>query len=163
MSHFLDLILPPIIVGMLLLMIVSLTGRMTESQIDARLNGEMQQFANVALSALQEELRHVDEIEAISESELHYQTIDGDLVSITHQGRDLLVSRKRPNVIIPEVVRFPARLTAVRFQMIQLQANGPNLLRVYVESESVANEKMTNSPARQRSYAQRDFFLRNIN
>ncbi len=163
MLNFLDLILPPIIVGMLLLMIVSLTGRMSESQIDARLNGEMQQFANVALSALQEELRHVDEIESISESELRYQTIDGDLVSITHQGRDLLVSRKRPNVNIPEVMRLPARLTAVRFQMIQLQANGPNLLRVYVESESVANEKQTNSPSRQRSYAQRDFFLRNIN
>jgi hypothetical protein len=163
MSHLLDLILPPIIVGMLLIMIVSLTGRMTESQIDARLNGEMQQFANVALSALQEELRNVEEIDAISATELRYQSVDGDLVSITHQGRDILVSIKRPNVSLPEIKRFPARLTSIRFEEIQLHAEGPKLLRVYVECESVANEKMTNSPSRQRSYAQRDFLLRNIN
>jgi len=162
MSAYLDLLIPPIIVGILILTILSLNNRMMESQIDARLTNEMQQYANAALSALQEELREVETIVSLTDTTFSFLNASRDTVRIFRQGRDMLL-RTRPSAGgVADTTLFPARLTNLQFSTILVGPSGPTLLRVRVESESIGTEQLAGSPSRQRAFAQRDFYLRNI-
>ncbi len=135
---------------------------MMESQIDARLTNEMQQYANAALSAIQEELREVDTVVSLTDSTFSFLNASRDTVRIFRQGRDMKL-RVRPSVGgAADTTSFPARLTDLRFNTVLLGPSGPTLLRVRVESESIGAEQLSGSPARQRAFAQRDFYLRNI-
>jgi hypothetical protein len=162
MSTFLDLLIPPIIVGILILTILSLNNRMMESQIDTRLTNEMQQYANAALSAIQEELREVETIVSLTDTTFRFLNASRDTVSISRQGRDMLL-RIRPSFGgIADTTVFPARLTNLQFNTILVGPSGTTLLRVRVESESIGTEQLAGTPSRQRAFAQRDFYLRNI-
>jgi hypothetical protein len=162
MSTYLDLLIPPIIVGILILTILSLNTRMMESQIDTRLTNEMQQYANAAMSAIQEELREVDTVISLTDSTFSYLNATLDTVRIFRQGRDLMLRSRSSAGGAADTTMFPARLTSLRFNTVPLGPSGPTLLRVLVESESIGSEQMSGSPYRQRAFAQRDFFLRNI-
>jgi hypothetical protein len=135
---------------------------MIESQMDARLTGEMQQYANAALAAIQEEVRNVDDIVSISETEIRFVNTNNESVKIFRLGRDLKIERMMAQQSVPLTKSYPARLSSIKFNIVDAGANGPILLRVYVESESTANEKVATSTTRQRAYAQRDFYLRNV-
>ena len=162
MSSYLELLLPPIVVGVLILMIVSLNHRMMESQVDARLTSEMQQYANAALSAIQEEVRSVQVLGTVSETEISFVSTANESVRIYRNGRDLLVMKQPLPQGAAKTTAYPARLSDIRFGIVEVDSSGPTLLRVYVESESTTGEKVASSPFRQRAYAQRDFYLRNI-
>lgn len=162
MSAYLDLLIPPIIVGILILTILSLNTRMMESQIDARLTNEMQQYANAALSAIQEELREVDTIVSVTDTTFSYLTAARDTVRIFRLNRNLMLRARNAAGGAADTTVYPARLTDLRFNTVLLGPGGPTLLRVRVESESIGAEQLSNSPSRQRAFAQRDFYLRNI-
>lgn len=162
MSTYLDLLIPPVIVGILILTILALNTRMMESQIDTRLTNEMQQYANAALSAVQEEVRELEDVVAITDTTFTYITATRDTVRIFRQGRNMMIRTRNAAGGAADTTMYPARLTDLRFNTILLGPSGPTLLRVRVESESIGAEQMTSSPSRQRAFAQRDFFLRNI-
>lgn len=162
MSTYLDLLIPPVIVGILILTILSLNTRMMESQIDARLTNEMQQYANAALSAIQEEVREVENVISVTDTTFSFITATRDTVRIFRNGRDMMIRSRNAAGGAADTVVYPARLTSLRFNTVLLGPSGPTLLRVSAESESIGAEQLTNSPSRQRAFAQRDFFLRNI-
>lgn len=162
MSTYLDLLIPPIIVGILILTILSLNTRMMESQIDARLTNEMQQYANAALSAVQEEIREVESVIAVTDTTFSFLTATRDTVRIFRMGRDMMIRTRNVAGGSADTVVYPARLTNLRFNTVLLGPSGPTLLRVRAESESIGAEQLTSSPSRQRAFAQRDFYLRNI-
>lgn len=162
MSTYLDLLIPPVIVGILILTILALNTRMMESQIDTRLTNELQQYANAALSAVQEEVRELEDVVAITDTTFSYITAARDTVRIFRQGRDMMIRTRSSAGGAADTTVYPARLTDLRFNTVLLGPGGPTLLRVRVESESIGAEQITASPSRQRAFAQRDFFLRNI-
>ena len=133
-----------------------------ESQLDARLTNEMQQFANAALSAIQEEIREVELVTSITDSTFSYLNASRDSVKIFRTDRDLLVRTRSSAGGVADTVFYPARLTNLRFNTVLLGPSGPTLLRVLVESESIGTEQILSSPSRQRAFATRDFYLRNI-
>ncbi len=162
MSTYVDLLVPPVIVGILILAILSLNNRMIESQVDSRLTNEMQQYANAALSAIQEELREVETVISITDTTFSYLNANRDTLRFFRQDRDMLLRFRSAAGGVADTTFFPARLTDLRFNTVSLGPSGPTLLRVRVESESVAAEQVSGSPYRQRAFAQRDFYLRNI-
>jgi hypothetical protein len=143
-------------------MILSLNTRMMESQVDARLTGEMQQYANAVLSAIQEEVRSVDDIVSLSESEIRFVSTNKETVKIFRYGRDLKIEKTTSPQGTPQTKTYPARLSSIKFDIVDIGEEGQTLLRVFIESESNASEKVATSPSRQRAYAQRDFYLRNV-
>ncbi len=162
MSAYLDLLIPPIIVGILILTILTLNNRMMESQIDSRLTNEMQQYANAALSAIQEELREVETVVSITDTTFSFLNANRDTLRFFRQDRDMLLRFRSSAGGSADTTVYPARLTDLRFNTISLGPSGPTLLRVRVESESIAAEQVSVNPSRQRAFAQRDFYLRNI-
>lgn len=161
MNVQLDLILPPIVVGILLLLVLSLNTRMMESQVDNRLQADMQTFANSAMDAMQERFRDIEEITAISDSTLSFRSITGDSVSVRRAGRNLLLLTYPAGLSPADTQEVAARISRVQFTTL-FGANTPPRLRVRVESRSLAAEEVADSPTRQLGFAERDFYLRNL-
>jgi hypothetical protein len=161
MNVQLDLILPPIIVGMLILMIMGVNQMMMESQIGNRLNIDMQNFANSTMVMLQENLRDVQDVVAISDSTLTYTSATSDTVRIERENRDLLMIR-RPVSGATDTLRFNSNLADIRFTLFLLAMDGPTMLRVRIETESAANMQISTATNTYRAFAERDFYLRNL-
>jgi hypothetical protein len=162
MNVQLDLILPPIVLGILLMLIVSLNRMMMESQTGNRLYHEMQLFANTALLVLQEELRDVNEVVTINDSSLVYLTPNLDTVSIRRDHRDLLLIYNDAAGGLADTSRISARLANLTFNQFLLNGTGPMMLRVRVETESSVDQEIGGTLVRYRAFAERDFYLRNL-
>jgi len=162
MNVHLDLILPPIIVGILIVIIITINTRMMESQVESRVTHEMQQFANASLLVLQEEIRDLESVIAITDSTLRYLSSTKDTVSIFRLNRDLLIRRRVFGGGSADTSLYPARLSSLRFTMLSLGTNGAGMLRVRVESRSTDAEQLADSPTNFIAFAERDFFLRNL-
>jgi hypothetical protein len=160
MNVQLDLILPPIVLGILLVLILSLNRMMMESQTGNRLNHEMQLFANTALLVLQEELRDLDEVVTITDSTLVYLTPARDTVRIRRDLRDLVFIHTAG--VASDTTRINARLANLNFNQFLLHGTGPMMLRVRVETESSVDQEIGGTLARYRAFAERDFYLRNL-
>ncbi len=163
MNVQLDLILPPVVVGILLLLVLSLNTRMMESQVDHRLQTDMQAYANSAMDAMQERFRDIQTVLAVTDTTLRYVSVDYDTVNVFRRQRDLLFRSLHGGPGgAPDTTVVPARVSDLRFNMILLNPDGPAMLRVRVESRSLATEEVAGSPSRQRGFAEREFYLRNI-
>ena len=162
MNVQLDLILPPIVIGSLLLLILGLNQMMMESQTGNRLNMEMQTFANTTLLVLQEELRDVHDVLGITDSTLVYNTPNLDTVRIVRQGREMHLIRSNISTSLQDTTRYASRLADLRFTLFLLDGVGPAMLRVRVETESTPEQEVGVRTARYRSFAERDFYLRNL-
>jgi len=162
MNAHLDLILPPIIVGILIVIIITINTRMMESQVESRVTHEMQQFANASLSVLQEEIRDLGSVIAITDSTLRYLSSTNDTVSIFRINRDLMIRRRVFGGGAADTSVYAARLSSLRFTIFSLGSNGATMLRVRVESRSTGAEQLDNSPTNFLAFAERDFYLRNL-
>lgn len=162
MNIQMDLILPPIVIGMLILLILTLNNTMMESQNSNRLAHEMQSFANNTIQLLQEELREIQTVVVAADTLLRYVTFTNDTVSVFRTNRNLTFQRRVPAGTVT-LTQVPARLTDIRFTMFTLGGvDGPPFLRVRVETASVENEEVSGTPGSLRAFAEKDFYLRNI-
>lgn len=162
MNIQMDLVLPPIIVGTLILLILGLNRLMMESGSDARLSKDMQQFANTALLVLQEELRDLDTIVSITDSTLTYRAVNTDTIRIFQDDREMILLRSNAPASLQDTTRYAVRLANLRFVLTQLDITGPFMLNVTVTSESLPQEAAGINPPRYRAFATRDFYLRNL-
>lgn len=161
MNVQLDLILPPIIIGMLMLMIVGINQMMMESQTGNRLNYEMQNYANSTLLMLQEEFRDVADVVAISDSSLTYLNNDADTIRVFRSDRELLLLRTPVGGAV-DTTRVRAFVADIRFTLFLLAVDGPTMLRVRIETESSPDMELGTATMRNRAFAERDFFMRNL-
>lgn len=161
MNIQLDLVLPPIIVGVLLMLILSMNRMMMESQTSNRLSYHMQTMANTTVQVLNEELRDLwttDET-ALPDSALTYISIDRDTVSIYKLDTDMIIRRVSFETGLADSVIYGLFLSDLRFSWAN-QALG--ILRIRVEMESDEDMELSGTPVRFRAFAEKDYYLRNL-
>jgi len=163
----LDIILPPIIVGILIILIFRINAFMMESSADARLINDVQNKADTAINIIQEELRGLNsEGISISTDTLQFSRdaeLNGNLVS-----QDFMFVRDDSNGQLkiffndlatgePDSLVYGLNLRSIDFFALS-----PQLLRVRVESESNPEHhvRFRNDQQTVRAVSERDFLLR---
>ncbi len=94
MNVQMDIIIPPIILGVLILMIFAINAFILESSVDNRLQNEMQIHANMAVDVIQEEIRGLEVLLEEPDNSVVFRTFRGDSVAIERMDSDLRVIRR---------------------------------------------------------------------
>ena len=170
-----DLILPPIVVGLLIILIFRLNAFIMETSVDNRLNNDMQTFADVTSRVIQEEVKtagkiltpvHPDNPTAILE--FIVENI-GDTVWVQKSGRNLEIIR-RSNIppAIPDTVIYPSSLSMLEFDLERKPSDdpvkAPHYLNVKIETESNPDQhaSMRDSDKTVRGFSESEIYLRNV-
>jgi hypothetical protein len=162
-----DLIVPPIIVGLLIILIFRMNSFIMESSVDTRLINDVQMQANVATDIIQEEIRGMNNNAiTISQDTLRYSKFSE--VSGVISSRDFMLVRDNNNGQLkihfqnlatgnPDSLVYALNLSSLSFTSPQ-----PHLLRVSVEAESKPEQHVRFRDDEQtvRAVSERDFFLR---
>ncbi|TVP98971.1 MAG: hypothetical protein EA359_17630 [Balneolaceae bacterium] len=159
-----DLIIPPIIIGLIIILIFRVNSFIMESSADNRLYTDVQTFAEVAATVIQEELRTLDHFVQVQQDSIRYVTTLRDTVSMTRNGRNIEIIRYDMINAGYDSVMVPASLSGIQFTLEPQAAAVPTFLRVRVETESEPGQhvRFRNDVQTVRAFSERRFFLRNI-
>lgn len=167
MNVQIDLIIPPIIVALLIILIFRLNSFIMESSVDSRLINDVQTQANVAMDVIQEELRGIDSSPiTISQDTIRYSKFSETAGVIN--SRDFMIVRDSNNGQLkihfqdlitgdPDSLTYAFNLSAIDFTSPQA-----HILRVRVQAESNPEQhvRFRNDDQTVRAVSERDFFLR---
>lgn len=160
MNIQLDLIIPPIIVGILILLLFNVYTGMMDSQVSSRIYYDLQGKANSTLIVLQEEFREIHEITVLGSDEIRFISTTRDSVHIYLEEMDLVVKKHRVNTPLIDTVMYPLQLENLSFSTIDTI---PGVIRVNVATASRPEHEVGNKPDRFRAFAQKDIHLMNLN
>ncbi|MBP3191914.1 hypothetical protein [Natronogracilivirga saccharolytica] len=110
-----DLVVPPIIIAMLILMVLGINSLILESSVDNRLANDMQTRAALAVDLVQEEVRGLEQLLEEPDSTLRFFTFTGDSVVISQRDKNLKIIRKDRISEVPDTVYYDLDLKKVRF------------------------------------------------
>lgn len=166
MAILLDKLIPPIIVGLLIIMIFRLNSFMVESQVDNRLSNEMQTFSELASTIIQEELRSANQIITLTENSITYDDIDGNRVIMERVDHQLII-RKIDQITLDEVViEHPTYLSSLEFtpEPTGVPLDQIRFLRVRLSAESnpLAHVKFNGEIQTAKAFSERRVYLRNV-
>ncbi|MDG5767687.1 hypothetical protein QA596_09440 [Balneolales bacterium ANBcel1] len=164
-----DLIIPPILVGLLVLLILRINVFILETSVESRLHTELQSRSSVALELIQEQVRDLDSFLAEPDTLLQFRTASGDHVAIERAERNLQIIRHPFNPITnshgaPDTTSHPMSLSDLRFlaQPDTIDFNFAPFLRISLETESRPDQHIdpdAHTPLK-RSRVQTDLLLR---
>lgn len=168
-----DLIIPPVIVGLLIIIIFKLNAFVMETSVDNRLNNDMQTFADVTSKIIQEELKTATDIKRpINESTpdtvlKFYVEIEEDTVWVQKSGRNLEVIRQsKIPPSIPDTVVYPSNLSSIEFDLVRKPAGEitPYYLNVKIQTESDPKHhaSMRDLDKTVKGFAENEIYLRNV-
>ncbi|MEX0905424.1 MAG: hypothetical protein WD604_10745 [Balneolaceae bacterium] len=163
MAVQMDLIVPPAIMGFIIILVFSVNSFILETSVDNRLIYEMQNFADVSVVLLQDELRSLKSIEELTDSTLRFTSTDEETISIYREGRNLNIARHSTVTSVSDTLAHAARLASLSFTPQELVGSVPTLLHVRVVTESTADQQVgADNGNRIRAYAEKQVYLRNI-
>jgi hypothetical protein len=139
-----DLITPVVIVGILMVLVVGMQQFMMETSAETMGINRDQAEIGIGVQLIQEELRGLTSIEAITDSTLVYATAASDTISIRRMNGELQIIRNSTDTL-----RYDIGLTDLGFTLISDAGAPPFFLRMRLDTDVAA--------------VQRDFFLRNVN
>ena len=162
-----DLIVPPVIVGLLIILIFRMNSFMMESSADTRLINDVQSQADVAMDVIQEEIRGINSnAVTFSQDTMRYSKFSEESGTIT--SRDFMLVRDSENGQLklhfqnlatanPDTLVYGINLSSLEFSSPQ-----SHILRVRVETESdpAQHVRFRNDTQTVRAVSERDFFLR---
>jgi hypothetical protein len=159
-----DLIIPPVIVGILTIILFNIHSFMMETSVDNRLNNDMQTFADLATTTLQEELRMIDQIVEFNPDNLRFVTTNRDTVGIRRINRYIEITRFDAATAGRDTLIVSANLSNLNFQLEPVGSPTPSFLRVQVETESRPEHhaSLRNTDKTVRAFSERRLFLRNV-
>lgn len=166
-----DLILPPVIVGLLVIVIFQLNSFIMETSTDTRLNNDMQMFAELTSRLIQEEVKLADDIERPTgafnpDSVLVFLNVAQDTVRIQRSGRNLEVIHINSVTAVPDTVIYPSSLSSLEFEMVRKPVTEPSayFLNARIETESNPNHHaVVNGDINTvRGFSENEIYLRNI-
>lgn len=152
-----DLIIPPIIVGFIILLIFRISSFMMSTSIDNRLGYEMQNFADITIEVIQNELRTAVCYD-IGEpnSYIAFTSTQGGNIQIFQENRLLKVIRDFP---VADTIANASRLDSLAFEA---DSTENSLLRIEVYTSSIAEQEAgPDDGTRVKAYAEKQVFLRN--
>jgi len=159
LATFLDTLLPAIIVGFLIMIIANINIRLMGSQLESRVSGEMQLFAQTAMDIIQEEIRSLDQIgEVVNPGILEFINVDNEMVRISRNNRDLVIQKSINGTI--SVIPHSVRLSKLEFST--LSKSGMVFLEVSIQTQALSSEVVMDGNYQVKAVAKREFFLRNV-
>lgn len=157
-----DLIIPPVIAGFIILTLFSINKFMLDTSVDTRLTNEMQNFANISVEIIQNELRSLKSIETLTDSTIRFSTTEEDTVEIYREGRSLNVDQLTGDGTVTDTEEHPARLKSLTFTPKEMMGSVPKLLHFRIVTESTPEQQVGEDPESIRAYAEKQIYLRNI-
>lgn len=168
-----DLIIPPVIVGLLVIVIFRLNAFIMETSVDNRLNNDMQMFAEVTSRIIQEEVKTAGQIVRptnpnIPDSVLIFVVENvGDTVRVQQSGRNLEIIRKSgipPS--IPDTTSYPSSLSALQFDLERKPVGEPIPyylnFRIETESDPDHHASMRDLDKTVNAFSESEVYLRNV-
>lgn len=164
-----DLIIPPIIVGFIILILFRMNSFMMSTSIDNRLSSEMQNFADATVILLQNELRTLRSIESMTDSTIRFSTTELDTIEIYKEGRNLNIATKSAATSGTQIQEHASRLKSLTFTAKQpdnsealILANAA-IIHFQVITESTPEQQAgPDNGNRVRAYAEKQVYLRNV-
>lgn len=162
-----DLIIPPVIVGFIILALFSINTFMMETSVENRLSHEMQTFADNTVILLQDELRTLDSIESLTDSTISFATTKKDTIKIYRQGRNLNITRTDAATATTDTEEYPARLQSLKFTRKNADneeaLNNANTAIIHFRAvtQSTPDQQVGEESKRIRAYAEKQVYLRN--
>jgi hypothetical protein len=161
-----DLIIPPIIVGLLIILIFRVNAFMVESSIDNRLSNEVQEFADLTTTLIQEELRTLAAYDhnSLPDSMLTFINTSGDSVFVYQNNRNLAIVHRNADISLADTTVFPGRIKSLYFDTEQTVPPSPLFIRVQVETESnpESHARFRNNVNTVKAFSEKQIFLRNL-
>lgn len=143
-----DLITPVVILAILMLMVVTMQSFMQESSAETRIINQNQAEIGIAMQILQEEIKGLTEVSAVTDTTFRYVTAALDTVLFYRQGENLAIRRRSPGNPA-DTLFYDVGLTAIQFSIQSNAGLAPFFLRLRLDADNSAT--------------QRDFYLRNLN
>tara|TARA_R100001143_G_C3361345_1_gene136876 strand:- start:53267 stop:53788 length:522 start_codon:yes stop_codon:yes gene_type:complete len=166
MAILLDKLVPPIIVGLLIIMIFRLNAFMMESQVDNRLSNEMQTFSELASTIIQEEMKTANNIVTLSTNSIVYDTIDGIRVTMERVDNHLVIKKVNQTTLNEIVIEHPAYLSSLEFtaEPSSVPLNQIRFINVKLTAESnpIAHVNFNGDIQTAKSFSERQIYLRNV-
>lgn len=163
MAAHLDLILSVIVVGLLTLLIFSVHAFMIETSVDNRLTQEMQDFADVSITVMQEEIRYLNELIELNDHSVRFTNTASDTVDIFTDQNNLKIVYRKSDGSPADTLDYSARISELNFVPETMVGSIPTFLRVRVQTESRPEQQVGgNDKASIRAFAEKQFFLRNL-
>lgn len=159
MNIQLDIILPPIIVGILIVIIIRVQSAMLDNQVESRLFYELQSKANSCMIIIQHEFRDVKAIIEITDSTFNYINVDSDTVHIYRNNQNLNILRISSQDASVQSISHPLQLNQLEYTYVD-PLNG--ILRVSVETVSNVEDEVGTKTQRYRAFAEKEFYLKNL-
>lgn len=167
-----DLIIPPVIVGLLVLVVFQLNAFIMETSIDNQLSNDMQTFAEVTSRIIQEEVKSAEEIErpfsaSMSDSVLVFVSVTGDSITVQRNDKNLEIIRKSSiTPSVPDTTIYPSSISSLEFQLDRKPATEtvPYYLNVRIETESEPDQHATvqGEAMPVRAFSENEIYLRNV-
>ena len=167
MAIQLDLIIPPVIVGLVIILIFRVNSFIVETSIDNRLQNDMQLFAETAATVVQEEMRLIAGDLQISGDTLSYSRVENGIQGtgiIARDQRNIQIIREMANAAADTVV-IPANLSNLTFDLeFPEPSTNHAFIRIRVETESRPEHhaRFRSDEQTVRAVAERRFFIRSM-
>jgi hypothetical protein len=166
MAILLDKLVPPIIVGLLIIMIFRLNAFMMESQVDNRLSNEMQTFSELASAIIQEELRSANHIVTLTENSITYDDINGIRVIMERVDHQLVITKIDPITQDEIVTEHATYLSSLEFTPHPIGAPLEQIrflqVRLSAESNPETHMKFNSDIQTAKAFSERRVYLRNV-
>jgi hypothetical protein len=167
-----DLIIPPVIVGLLIIVVFQLNSFIMETSIDNRLTNDMQTFADVTSRVIQEEVKMANQIitpadPATPDSILKFVSVTTDTITVQRTGRVLeIISKSSVSPSVPDTIVYPLSLSSLIFDLERKPSGEPipYYLNIEIETESDPDHHATvrGEVETVRAFAENEIYLRNI-
>lgn len=167
-----DLIIPPVIVGLLILVVFQLNSFIMETSLDNQLTNDMQTFADVTSRVIQEEVKMANQIvnptdPAVADSVLRFVSVTTDTITIQRSGRNLeIISKSSVSPSIPDTVIYPSSLSSLMFDLERKPVGEPipYFLNVEIQTETDPDQhaKVQGDVQTVRAFIENEIYLRNI-
>lgn len=157
-----DIVIPPVIAGFIILALFSINRFMLDTSVDTRLSNEMQNFANISVELLQNELRTLNSVEALTDSTIRFTTTEEDTLEIYRQGRNLNIDHLTGSGSVVDTEEYPVRLKSLEFTPKEMVGSVPALMHFRAITESTLDQQVGEKSDRIRAYAEKQIYLRNI-
>jgi hypothetical protein len=166
MAILLDKLVPPIIVGLLIIMIFRLNAFMMESQVDNRLSNEMQTFSELAATIIQEELRSANSIVSITTNSVEYDNNEGVRVTMERIGDQLVITKTNQVTSEEIIIEHPTYLSSLEFvaepSSVPLDQIRFLNVRLSAESNPLAHVNFNGEVQTSKAFSERQVYLRNV-
>lgn len=166
MNATLDLLIPPVILGILITMIMSANILMMESNVENSSTHHLQSTANNAVSIVQEEVKYLKRLESANGSFLEFvekisSTSDSVTVQIYRQDDYLKVTRTPQGGGSSTTQSYYLKLDSIDFEeTVHGTASAPFLKVTAITVSSLGEQ--TRADKRFRATAQRNIYLKNL-